>query len=442
MAAKAPIALKDGSNMRDIFDVCQAHGLPSLAQGMIEFPPPEPLRQEAAKAVMKPDVHTYRTRMGEQSYREAIAGMVHQVYGEKNVGPDNVLAVAGVAGGVTAALLHLRRSKEDAAAKQRAAAAEKGEKFEETEVTMAIMEPFYTYHFHECERAFCRPPLVIPATGEHKVEGEGTAGRMGAAPNWDELNRLVDANKVHGVIITNPMNPSGHVLTEEEVNMLLDLADTKDLFVIFDECYLDMIFNDKTYISSIASKLDKIEGGEEPPAKKGRQEAKLRKNVVACRGFSKCMGCQSWRCGYAISHQDTLVGMMTMADPLYICTNWTQHAMAEYFKNNLGHFREHCTTLNALLKGNWELLREAFKAKFGWESIEPDGTMYAMFKHSDETDIKACERALRAGVGICPGNVFYGNAMKPPARSGWVRIHCGVSREKAQAIAKTLMDDK
>mmetsp|Transcript_91721 Transcript_91721/g.268459 ORF Transcript_91721/g.268459 Transcript_91721/m.268459 type:complete len:391 (+) Transcript_91721:116-1288(+) len=381
----ADVTLKDGSNMRDIFDVCQKHGLPSLAQGMIEFPPPEKLRQLAAKHVCSPQVHTYRTRMGEADYRESISALVKKVYNE-DVGPSNVLATAGVAGAVTAALFHLRKTKPDA--------------------TVALMEPFYTYHSLEVERAFCRSPVVVP-----DVKGS-------AMPDWAELKKRVEAGQVHGVIVTNPNNPSGHVLSKEEVDMLIGLSDSHGLFVIFDECYLDMMFNGKSHVSPLATGL--------------------RDNVVACRGFSKCMGCQSWRCGYAISTQSTLENMMRMMDPLYICTSWTQHALAEYFAQHGEDFVVHCKELNALLQENWRILSAAFAKRFGWEALEPDGTMYGMFKHKDETDIKACERALKAGVGICPGNVFYGDVTSPPPNSGWVRIHCGVTKEKAEAIVAKL----
>jgi len=383
----ASITLKDGSNMRDIFDVCQKHGLPSLAQGMIEFPPPEKLREIAAKKVMSPEVHTYRRRMGEDDYTKSIAALVRRVYKE-DVEAGNVLATAGVAGAVTAALFHLRKTKPTA--------------------NVAIMEPFYTYHSLEVERAFCRPPVVIPDVGGS------------AMPDWAELKKRVEAGEVHGVIVTNPLNPSGHVMTTEEVAMLLGLADSHDLFVIFDECYLDMIFNGKTHNSPLV-------GG-------------LRDNVVACRGFSKCMGCQSWRCGYALTTQSTTEGMMRMGDPLYICTNWTQHALGEYFDQHTDDFEEHCKSLNVLLQDNWRILSAAFKQRFGWEALEPNGTMYGMLRHQDETDIKACERALQAGVGISPGNVFYGDVASPPACSGWVRIHCGVAKEKAQAIVAKLAE--
>lgn len=255
-------------------------------------------------------------------------------------------------------------------------------------------------------------PTVISAFGEKPT----------AQPDWSQLKTAVEANEVHGVIVTNPLNPSGHVLTEEEISLLLGLADKHDLFVIFDECYVDMMFNGKKHLS---------------PLRDG-----IRSNVVCCRGFSKCMGCQSWRCGYAISGPETLQGMMAMQDPLYICANWTQHALGTYFRENLSDFQEHCVKLNNLLQENWTTLSTALQKRFGWEPLQPDGTMYGMFKHSDESDIKACERALKVGVGVCPGNVFYGDATKPPSHTGWIRIHCGVTREKALAIAKILDGEK
>merc|ERR1712136_190282 len=66
--------------------------------------------------------------------------------------------------------------------------------------------------------------------------------------------------------------------TETEVQFILGLSDSHDLFVIFDECYLDMVFNGKKHISPLGD---------------------VRDNVVCCRGFSKGIGSffamPSWR---------------------------------------------------------------------------------------------------------------------------------------------------
>merc|ERR1712060_698244 len=102
---------------------------------------------------------------------------------------------------------------------------------------------------------------------------------------------------------------------------------------------------------------------------------------------------------------------------MYICVNRGQHA---------------------LLQENWAILRDAFESHFGWKALEPEGTMYGMFRHNEDTDMRACELALKAGVGICPGSMFFGDTANPPKCCGWVRIHCGVSREKALAVARAL----
>jgi len=379
------IRLPKGANMRDVFDACKKAGLPSLAQGMIEYPPPDKLRKLAAETVMQEDVHTYRTRMGEDDFKAGITKMVKRAYNEV-ISPAEVLAVPGVAGGVSAALLHLRKLNPSA--------------------VVAVLEPYYTFHTSEVERAFHRPPITIPSSGSD------------AMPNLEELKRLVEAGEVQGVIVTNPHNPSGYVFKQDEVDMLAKLSESHGLFVIFDECYVGMVFQEEFTTGLSRGTM---------------------KNVVVCRGFSKSIGAQSWRVGYAVSTPETIQGMMVMMDPLYICVNWTQHAIAKYFANHVDDFVEHNKALNELLQGNWVILRDAFAKRFGWEPLEPKGTMYGMFRHHEATDVKACEMALQAGVGICPGNIFYGDQSNVYDHTGWVRIHYGVSREKAEAIAAKLL---
>jgi len=55
------INLPPNPTMRDINDLCASIGIPSLAQGMIELPPPIPL-VDATKTVSSGNVHVYRNR--------------------------------------------------------------------------------------------------------------------------------------------------------------------------------------------------------------------------------------------------------------------------------------------------------------------------------------------------------------------------------------------
>ncbi len=54
--------------MRDIFDFCKRHHIEALAQGMIELPPPQKLRDIAGALLVGEEGHTYRTRRGEPEF--------------------------------------------------------------------------------------------------------------------------------------------------------------------------------------------------------------------------------------------------------------------------------------------------------------------------------------------------------------------------------------
>jgi len=63
--------------------------------------------------------------------------------------------------------------------------------------------------------------------------------------------------------------------------------------------------------------------------------------------------------------------------------------------------------------------------------------MYGMFYHKATSDKEAVVAALKAGVGVAPGKMFYPSQ---PVNTGYIRIHVGISRAKAELIVKNLSD--
>jgi aspartate/methionine/tyrosine aminotransferase len=59
-------------------------------------------------------------------------------------------------------------------------------------------------------------------------------------------------------------------------------------------------------------------------------QTSLSDTVVVVRGFSKVLGAQSWRVGYVVSTPKMVDELMRVADPIYICVSWLQHAIARY----------------------------------------------------------------------------------------------------------------
>lgn len=106
--------------------------------------------------------------------------------------------------------------------------------------------------------------------------------------------------------------------------------------------------------------------------------------------------------------------------------------------NHYDLFKTHCVEIGKLMRSNWTKLRDALVKCLAWEPVEPQGTMYGMFKHKSETDMDAIIKALEKGVGCVPCTLFFPGLNQ---KTGYVRIHCGVTAEKADLIVKILNEN-
>ncbi|KAF0972301.1 hypothetical protein FDP41_009204 [Naegleria fowleri] len=399
-------SLPKGATMRDIFDYCEKHGLDSVAQGMIELAPPMTLRSLLQKITMDDSVHQYRARMGQPVYREGLLNMLRNHYGMKNLELDNILAVQGVTAGCLSTLLWMK---------------------EQGKTQIGLMTPFYTYHLRDVESVF----------GNTKEAHEKHARflKLGPAPSFDidfvdiEENYL-KKGLLDCIMICNPGNPTTRVYEKEELEKLAHLCAKYNCYVLLDECYCDMVWRKDESTGKLT--IDHVYC---PLA--NDEILNTLKNVIVCRGFSKNMGCQSWRCGYVIAQKDVINALMRTHDPLYICVPYFQHALGEYLSQDLQDFERHVKETGQLMLDNWQILRDAFCKSLGWKAIEPSGSMYGLFEHNSASDLDAVVEALKLGVGVSPANIFF-----PPGNdnTGMVRIHLGISSEKAKRIAKQLLE--
>lgn len=305
---------------------------------------------------------------------------------------DNILATQGVSGGIVSTL---------------ALVSEKGKQ-------VGIVEPFYTYHIFQIERLFgTSVPIRYFPLGSAESD---------FAPNWEVFEKglkedpSIGQKKCDILIVCNPSNPSGRVWKKDELQRLVQLTKENDCTLLIDECYSDMVWKPNVHYSPI--------------------QDEIHDHVIVVRGFSKVLGCQSWRVGYTISSASTIATLMKVQDPIYICVPWLQHSLGRYFLNDYDDFLAHKEKLSNLLQTNWAELSAALEKSLGWKPLPPSGTMYGMFTHNEESDFIAVAKALEKGVGVCPGSMFFANF---PPSTGFVRIHCGVTPEKTKTIIGNLL---
>ena len=146
-----------------------------------------------------------------------------------------------------------------------------------------IPEPFYPNYntFVSVTGGVIRP---IPTTPE---EGYRYADRERIEPLINEHTRAI--------LITNPGNPTGVVLSQEEMRLMVDIAREHDLFLISDEVYREFVY-----------------GGE--PLSSALQFADAAENVAVVDSISKRFSACGARVGLLISKNQEL-----MAQALKLC---------------------------------------------------------------------------------------------------------------------------
>lgn len=74
-------------------------------------------------------------------------------------------------------------------------------------------------------------------------------------PEREVIEKYI-TEKTRALLISNPGNPTGTIYTEEELNMLADIAIDHDLYIISDEVYREFIFDGAQYLSF--AKIEKV----------------------------------------------------------------------------------------------------------------------------------------------------------------------------------------
>ena len=70
------------------------------------------------------------------------------------------------------------------------------------------------------------------------------------APDIRELEQKVRSYKsIVGILVINPDNPTGFVHSPEALRQIVKIAKEYDLFLIFDETYINIVYNGKSTVN-------------------------------------------------------------------------------------------------------------------------------------------------------------------------------------------------
>ncbi|MFD8479285.1 pyridoxal phosphate-dependent aminotransferase [Kitasatospora sp. NPDC059673] len=330
-----------------------ATGAINLGQGFPDTDGPEEVREAAVRALRDGRGNQYPPGPGVPELRQSIAEHQYRFYG-LTVDPDTeVLVTAGATEAIAAALLALLEPGDEVIA----------------------FEPFYDSY------AAC-----IAMAGAVRVPL--TLRQPAFRPDLDELRSLITP-RTRLLLINTPHNPTGTVLTPEELAAIAELAVEHDLLVITDEVYEHLVF------AGAHHPLAALPG--------------MRERTVTISSAGKTFSFTGWKVGWVTAAPELVAAVRTAKQYLtYVSAGPFQYAVAEALRLPDTYYAD----FRAELRRKRDLLAAGL-AEVGFRVFEPQGTYFIttdITPLGEKDGIEFC-RTLpeRCGVVAIPNVVFYDN---------------------------------
>lgn len=187
------------------------------------------------------------------------------------------------------------------------------------------------------------------------------------------------------LILPFPNNPTGAVMTREDLDEIAKIVEEYDLFVISDEIYSELTYEQKHV--SIAS----LPG--------------MKERTVLINGFSKSYAMTGWRLGYACAPANILSQMLKIHQFAIMCAPTTsQYAAVSALRNGDGDVEMMRESYNQRRR----YLMYAFK-EMGLDCFEPYGAFYtfpSIKRFGMSSDEFATRLLMEEKVAVVPGTAF------------------------------------
>jgi len=245
VSAKAKAMKKDG------LDVC------SFSAGEPDFDTPQHICK-AAKAAIDNGKTRYGPAAGEPALREAIAQKL-STDNQLSYSPSNIL----VTNGGKHALYNLMMT-----------CIEPGDE--------VIIPAPYWVSYPEMVKLAGGTPVIVNTTAENNYKITAEQLRESVTPNTKLF------------VLNSPSNPTGMVYTPEEIRALATVVVETDIWVVSDEIYEKILYDDAEHLSI------------------GAVGPEIFNRTITCNGFAKAYAMTGWRLGYLAAPQAIIQGATTL----------------------------------------------------------------------------------------------------------------------------------
>ncbi len=219
----------------------------------------------------------------------------------------------------------------------------------------------------------------------------------------EEIKKVITPG-TKAILINSPSNPTGGVIDDRALQEIADIAIEKDIFLISDEVYRHILFDNKKYIS-----ITSLEG--------------LKERTLIIDSCSKSYAMTGFRVGFAAGPKEWIDQMIKITEDVYSCVSgFSQMAAIEAFRSG----SENREIMLREYEKRRNYIYNRIKGMDKISCIKPQGAFYVFvnIKNTGLSSKEFCNRLLEEQhVAVVPGDNFGKNA------EGYVRISYATSME-------------
>lgn len=193
--------------------------------------------------------------------------------------------------------------------------------------------------------------------------------------------------KTKAIMVNSPSNPTGRVLTQEEVDAIVEVATEADLYVISDDIYNKLIFDGRQHIS-LAAQPGMVE------------------RTIIINGMSKAYAMTGWRLGWIAGPTPIMkLAARLNSQTVSSAANFTMHAAVAALNGPQDSVAEMCDSY----KARRDFMVPALNSIEGIECRSIEGAFYLFprFPNSSKNSLELAEALIEeAGIAATPGIAF------------------------------------
>lgn len=236
-----------------------------------------------------------------------------------------------------------------------------------------VFEPAYDSYIPTIEINGAVPVLIPLVYPDYKID-------------W-ELVKQKSSPKTKLIMLNTPHNPTGAVLSADDITELKRIVNGTGIFILSDEVYEHLIFDGKRHESML-------------------RHPGLYERSFVCFSFGKVYDCTGWKMGYCVAPPELMKEFRKLHQfNCFSCNSPVQFALAEFLKQ-----KENYLQLGSFLQQKRDLLKNLM-GQTRFKALPSYGSYFQLYSYRSITDENEKDFAIRLtkeyGVATIPTSAFY-----------------------------------